>query len=123
MASKKKKEESKTPNVNGHGEVDARFQHLTTVRKVRRREAGDGEGIDIGIMPGAFISIEQHLKTLNPATRARMLTHISHHVDEAMKPLLKLVGREGTEYDVLMIKDVGPNMLRTVIEALEDKHQ
>jgi hypothetical protein len=124
MASrKKKKEEGKAPNINGHGQVDARARALGDMRKSRGRKPGDGGGVDIGIQPGAFIGLERHLKTLKPATRARMATHIRDHVNEAMKPLLKLVERNGNDHELLLLRDVGPNMLRTVLESLEDKHQ
>ena len=121
MASKKKKEEGNNPNPNGHGQVDVRAQALGSMREKRGRAPGDGDGVDIGIQPGAFIGLERHLKTLKPATRARMASHIRDHVEEAMKPLIKLVERNGNDHELLLLRDVGPNMLRTVLESLEDK--
>jgi hypothetical protein len=123
MALKKKKEEGKNSNPNGHGQVDLRAQSLDVSRQNRGRSPGDGEGVDISIMPGAFIGLEVHLNTLNSATRARMAAHIREHVDEAMKPLIKLMERNGNDYELLLLKDVGPNMFRTILESLEDKHQ
>jgi hypothetical protein len=128
MASRKKAKTKKNsnhggaPNANAYGAVDARSAKLEQGRAVRGREAGDGDGVDIGISPGAFsVSLEKHLKKLSPATKERMLSHLKEHVELAMKPLVKLVEREGDEHDVHLLKDVGPNMLRTVIECLEDK--
>jgi hypothetical protein len=128
MASRKKKqpEEGRAPNPNGHGQVDARMDKLSTSRKVRRREPGDGEGIDIGITPGAFQSYESILAKAKakPDTRKRMEEHLRKGIEETMKPIIKLFEREGaSEYQMKMLMDVGPNCMRTMLEFFEEKSQ
>lgn len=127
MAAKKKKAkknkgQEKTANPNAEGAVDARLKHLGEARKVRRREPGDGDDVDIGIAPGAFsVSIERHLSSLKPENKDRLLKHMIEHVDAAMKPLRKLVKAKGSDHELMLLNDVGPNMLRTIIEFLEAK--
>lgn len=127
MASRKKKqEEGKAPNPNGHGQVDARMDKLASGRRVRRREPGDGEGVDIGIVPGAFQSYESILAKARakPDTRKRMEDHLRKGIEETMKPVIKLFEREGaSDYQIAMLKDVGPNALRSMLEYFEEKSQ
>lgn len=109
-------------NSNARGAVNAKMNILSSGRTVRKREPGDGKGVDIGIAPGAFgANLQSHLDKLPKETHERMLKHISAHVDQALGPIVKLLEREGNENDVRLAKDVGPNMLRTIIEYLEDK--
>jgi hypothetical protein len=103
-----------------HGAVAAQFDDLTMKRKVRRRKDGDGLGPDVGIgLVGS--RLEKILDKLPKETKARMLEHIRLHVDEAMKPILRAIERTGDDYELEFIRGVGPNMLRTFIEYLEDK--
>lgn len=119
---KKKSARKKTKIAFGHGAVAETVDRLVTGRKARRRKPGDGEGVDIGIANCFGITIEEHLSKLSPAERPRMHDHIKSHVDAAMKPLLKLMQRDGAdEADVRFFADIGPNMFRTIIEYFEEK--
>jgi hypothetical protein len=103
-----------------HAAVAAQLEGLVQKRRVRRRQAGDGQGVDIGLgCLGA--RFEKILDKLPGETRARMLDHIHLHVDEAMKPILRVVERAGHVEDANYLRDVGPNMLRTIMEYLEQK--
>ena len=119
MATRKKKKVVGDPTTNKSGQVDERSSRLADGRTARGRKAGDGEGVDIGISPGAFVGLEKHLKSLSPAARLKLHGHITKHVGEAMKPLSKLVKAKGTQYEQDLLADVGPNMMRTIIEFLE----
>lgn len=102
------------------GAVAEEFDSLKTRRQVRRRKDGDGLGPDVGIgLVGA--RLEKILNKLPKDTKARMLAHIRLHVDEAMKPILRTIERTGDDYELEFIRGVGPNMLRTFIEYLEDE--
>ena len=109
-----------TKKSSSRGAVAEKFNDLVTRRKVRRRVDGDGKGPDIGIgLVGT--RLETILGTLNKPTKTRMLEHIRHHVDEAMKPILKAIEKAGDDEELEYIRGVGPNMLRTFIEFLEDE--
>lgn len=117
----KRNESNASRAANERGAVRAKAEDLATKRQIRKREIGDGEGVDIGIAPGAFAgAIEKMLVTASPQTRERLRMHICASVDEAMKPLIRLAERETNEAAVRLLQDVGPNMLRTIIECLED---
>ena len=97
--------------------LNEEFRDLAAKRRVRKRQVGDGKGVDIGIgcLPA---DVERVLDKLSPDVRARLLAHVRTHVDEAMKPILRALEREHESVD--FFRDVGPNMLRTVIEYLEE---
>lgn len=126
MATKKKKKvEGKSANPNGKGQVDVRMEKLANGRNVRRRKPKDGEGVDVGIRPGAFISYESVLKKARdkPETRKRMESHLRNGIEDTLKPIIKLFEREGaSEYQIAMLKDVGPNALRSMLEFFEEKN-
>jgi hypothetical protein len=119
MATRKKKKSAGDPTANKSGAIDERASRLDEGRRGRGRKAGDGKGVDIGISPGAFVGLERHLKSLSPAAKSKLHGHITKHVGEAMKPLSKLVKAKGTKHEQDLLADVGPNMMRTIIEFLE----
>lgn len=128
MAARKKRKKNmrrRAPRSDGtpggHGDVAGRGARLAAMREKRGRAPGDGRGVDIGISPGAFVALERHLEKLPEQTKRRLLDHVRNHVDEALKPMVKLVEKKGTEHELLLLRDVGPNMLRTVIEFLEEE--
>lgn len=112
MATKKKKPKTK---------VDSQLSDLRDKRAVRKRAPGDKKGVDVSIRPGAFFSLEKHLKTLPENTRKKFLNHIQENVSRAMLPINKLVKKKGTQVEADLVADVGPNMLRTIIEFLEEE--
>ena len=121
MARKKTgKDSGSMQTVHSHGAVALKAEALENKREGRK--TGDGQGVDPSISPGAFgTTLQKTLTKLSPDTQKRMLTHIRNSVDEAMRPIVKLLGRDATDYDVALFKDVGPNMLRTVMEFLEER--
>lgn len=102
--------------------IDQEIDVLVNRRRVRKRRPGDGQGRDVGIAPGAYsVTVAKHIDTLADETRKRLLDHVRAHVDEALKPLIRLMERAGcSEHEIDMFRDVGPNALRTVIEHLEE---
>ena len=90
-------------------------------RQRRGRKDGDGLGVDIGIIPGAYIvPISKHIKDLSPETKRRLLEHVKGHVEEGLKPFVRLLERAGeNEYTINRFRSVGPNSFRTIIEQLE----
>ena len=103
-----------------HAAVAAKVDDLVKRRKARHRHEGDGQGIDIGI--GSLgTRLEATLDKLSKDTKARMLVHVREHVDEAMKPILRAVERDHDQEEVAFLHDVGPQMLRTIIEYLEEQ--
>lgn len=105
------------------GKVKASLEALGVKRLVRRRRDGDGLGVDIGIAGGFYgLRFEHALTALTPDTKAKLHDHVAGHVAEAMRPLLKLAQKSGaSELDLEMLASVGPNCLRTILEALEEK--
>lgn len=108
----------------GHGAVAQTADKLEKGRKARRRRVGDGKGVDIGIANTFGTMLEHHLSSItDPQTRRRLHDHIRDHVDAAMKPLIKIMKRDGAkDEDVDLFQDLGPNMFRTVIEYFEEKN-
>jgi hypothetical protein len=104
-----------------HGAVAETATRLGHGREARRRKAGDGGGVDIGIANTFGTTLEHHLDSVtDPQTRARLHDHIRTHVEAAMRPLIKIMRRNGAKNDdVEFFADVGPNMFRTIIEYFE----
>lgn len=101
--------------------LDEHVNDIVKKRKVRRRSEGDGGGVDLGIEPGAYhVTLERYIEDLSADTKKRLLEHVKHHTDEALKPLVRLMERAGADEDkIRLFRDIGPNCLRTVIEHLE----
>ena len=52
-----------------------------------------------------------------------MESHIRSGIEDTLKPIIKLFEREGaSEYQIAMLKDVGPNALRSMLEFFEEKN-
>lgn len=103
-----------------HAAVAASFDDLVKKRRARHRQANDGQGVDISI--GSLgARLEATLDKLSKDTKARMLVHVRTHVDEAMKPILRAVERDHGADEVNFLRDVGPQMLRTIMEYLEEQ--
>lgn len=125
MATRKKKSaRSKKKTAYSHGAVKETADRLTKGRLARRREPGDGQGVDVGIANTFGITLEGHLDSVtSPDTRRRLHDHVRLHVDEAMKPLLKIMQRNGaSDYDMKFAHDIVPNMFRTIIEYFEEEN-
>lgn len=103
-----------------HGAVAAKFDDMKMKRGRRFRKPGDGEGCDVGLgIVGR--DLEKLLDALPRATRLRMASHINEHAQEALKPILRVIERTGNMSEVEFMSDVGGNMLRTLVEFLEDE--
>ena len=99
-----------------------RADDLVAKRKTRRRQEGDGGGVDVSISSGYFgTRLEKKFDEMSPETRSRLLKFIRGHVEAAIGPLVRLFERDGQAEDARYIHDVGPNMLRTIIEDLEGR--
>jgi hypothetical protein len=108
--------------ASSRGAVAAHGNELQAKRAVRRRKVGDGQGVDISIAGGYFgTGLEGHLEKLSKAAKKKLLDHVQLHVDEALKPMVKLVTAKGTDIELELLKSVGPNLFRTIIEYLEDE--
>jgi hypothetical protein len=117
----KKKKVSGSRRVT-RGAVDEITGKLAAARERSGRTPGDGQGLDIAIAPGGFYSLRRLLDPLPSPIKVRLRDHIRDHADEAMKPILRLMAKSGAdEHHVSLIRDVGPNALRTIIEYLEDE--
>ena len=111
---------TKKQRPHEHAAVAAKLDDLAKKRKARHRHEGDGQGVDISI--GSLgTRLEATLDKLSKDTKARMLVHVREHVDEAMKPILRAVERDHNQDEVNFLHDVGPQMLRTIIEYLEEQ--
>lgn len=90
-------------------------------RQKRGRRDGDGLGVDVGIIPGAcIVPISKHIQGLSLETKKRLLEHVKHHVEEGLKPFVRLLERGGeSDYNLDRFRSVGPNSFRTIIEQLE----
>lgn len=102
--------------------IDQEIDVLAGRRRARNRQPGDGQGRDVGIAPGGYsVTVAKHIDALADETRQRLLQHVRGHVDEALKPLVRLMERAGcSEYEIHLFRDVGPNAMRTLIEHLEE---
>lgn len=65
--------------------------------------------------------LEKILDNLNKPTKNKLLEHIRHHTDEAVRPILKIVEKAGDDTELKYLRSVAPNMLRTIMEFLEDE--
>ncbi len=92
-------------------------------RTKRGRRDGDGRGVDVGIIPGScIVPVSKHIKDLSMETKKRLLEHVKHHVEEGLKPFVRLLERGGeSEYNLDRFRSVGPNSFRTIIEQLEEE--
>lgn len=100
--------------------MSSEFASLVAKRKIRRRQPGDGLGEDVGI--GVVdLRLEKALNTLTDGQRTRMRDHVRDHAQEALKPILRLLELQKMPEEIALLTDVGPNMLRTIVEFLEEK--
>lgn len=95
---------------------------LVTARKAGKTRGGTDDGtLDVGIENGYFgTKLSKSISRLKPATKKKLAEHVRKHVDLAMGPLIKLALRDHDEFEADYLRQVGPNMLRTIIEALEE---
>jgi hypothetical protein len=124
VATRRNKSVRKAKPAYSHGAIAETADRLERGRGARRRKQGDGKGVDIGIANTFGITLEHHLESVkDPQTRERLHAHIREHVDAAMKPLTKIMKRNGAKQsDIDLFSDIGPNMFRTIIEYFEDKN-
>jgi len=118
-----KKPNPKNPEKKSYGRaaVKETANDLAIKRRARRRKPGDGKGVDPGLDNCFGILLESHLAKLSPETKKRMHKHISHHVDQAMVPLSRLMSKAGNEFDIKLFNDIGINMFRPILEFLESE--
>lgn len=128
MATRKKRKKKTSAAQGGAGSkpeardgaVDAKMSSMAASRAARHREAGDGLGVDPGIMPGAFVALEPYMDKMPKVLRDRTREHVIEHAKAALKPVLRWMMKNGaSEQDMDLVENVGPNMLRTIIEKLE----
>lgn len=122
MATRRRARRNESVRITS-GDVKGKAEDLADKRAVRGREPGDGRGPDVGIAPGAAFAngLKRALDSLSEDERQRMLEHVRDNTEAAMRPVVRAISRAGgSDYDVRLFRDVGPNMLRTVMEYLEE---